>query len=588
MSKTKLAERVAVIVTVTTLAVACSNNGGGTTTRHTKPVNGPQSHASALFDTASVNAPVHEGNPSRGGSITFGLESDVLNVSPNQSLLQPADQQVASAVFASLVSFDDKGIPVTDETDHHANQLAETVTHTPDLRTWTVKLRAGLKFSNGVDLTAHQVVDHTEWVKSSGTCDCNQDAQNINSVTASGVDTVTYVLGNPVVDWPAKLTRGGLGWITESSARTSAGDPTSPDIGHLVGAGPFAYESRSGDSYTVVANTHYFGVDRSNGNAKLPYLNQITFKPLADSVTRLQALQSNSVQIMQTADTANLVQAKKDKSLTVQPAQGTSATIIGLNLTRPPFGVAPKPGEDAQAAAIRALDDPTALAARRAFNAALNRNEINQKYYSGTRLPAYGLIPEGNPWYDKAGQLPRFDPTGARALLDKVVAAGVKPDLSYLCINTPQSTGMFTIAQPQFESVGFASTFRPVDQAILVQNLLAGSGSIAWTAACFRAPQMADPNQLSGLLGTGGSTNFVKYSRPRVDTWLAEARTTTDPATRKKAYDKVLKQFAHDVVYVPTLYDYYGNVFRNTISGVSAPLPNALGIIQPGGLYRKS
>ncbi len=578
--------RTAALAAVLTVGVAACGNGNGSGSTDGRTGGSDQAQQPGnLFPAESVNKAVHEGTPVRGGTLTYGLESDVLNVSPNQNVVQPADVQMATAVFDALISFDDKGLPITDNTDHEANQLADELTHSADLKTWTLTLRKGVKFSNGVPLTAQQVVDSTNWVKDSGTCDCSESAKLISSITAKGADTVVYTLSEPVVDWPSKLDRSGLGWISESGARNAAPDPGKPTIDNLVGAGPFKYQSHTGDNYTVVRNTHYYGVDHANGDAKLPYLDKVIFQPLSDSTTRLQALQSDSVQIMQTADTSNLVQAKKDPKLRVQPAQGSSSTIIGLNLTRPPFGVTANEGEDAQATAKRSLDDPTALAARQAFNYSINRNEINQKEFSGTRNPAYGFLPPGSPFYDPKGQLPRFDLTKAKKLVAKVSNAGVATALTALCVSNPQATSIFQLVQQQVQAAGFSATLKQVEQAVLVQNLLAGADDIPWNMACFRAPQVADPNGLYNALHSGGPTNFVKYSRDEVDAALDQGRRTSDEAARKKLYGIVQQQVSRDVVYVPLLFDYDGNVYRKNVSGLTTPSPTSLGIIRPGNLY---
>ncbi len=575
----------AVLAIVAVGAASCSNSGSKSTNPSGGDKNGTQN--GGLFPASLVNKPVHDGTPKRGGTMTYGLESDVLNVSPNQSVVQPADVQMASAVFDPLVTFDDKGLPITDNTDHHVNQLADKITHSKDLKTWTLTLRKGVEFSNGVPLTAQEVVSNTEWVKASGKCDCDPSAQLITQITATGPLTVVYHLSEPVVDWPGKLDRSGLGWVTESSAREAASDPNNPDIEHLIGTGPFKYQAHSGDTYTLVANTHYYGVDHNHNDAKLPYLDKLIFKPLADSTTRLQAVQSNSVQIMQTADTSNLVQAKKDPQLRVQPTQGSSSTILGVNLTHPPFGVTPRSGEKPQETAQRALDDPTALAARQALNYAINRNEINQKNFSGTRKPAYGFLPSDSAYYDPQGQLPRFNLAKAKALVAKVRKAGVTTKVHALCVSVPQSTATFQLMQQQWKSAGFSATMKQVEQAVLVQTLLAGGGDIDWDVACFRAPQVADPNGLYNALHSGGPTNFVKYDRANVDAALDQARQISNQAERKKLYDQVQNQVAKDVAYIPLMFDYDGNVFRTDVAGLSAPSPTSLGIIRPGGLYFK-
>ncbi len=584
----------AVLCTLALLVGACSNDtSGGTSSSKKSGASGSQStETSGIFPADTVNKAVHEGTPKRGGTLTWGLESDVLDVSPNQSPIQPADVQMASAVFASLITWGDhgkfKGMAVTDNTDHAYDQLADSLTsENNDLIHWTLTLRKGVKFSNGKPVTAQQVVDATKWAMASTSCSCAQNASEIASVTAAGDLTVQYTLKDPIVDWPTKLVGGGLGWITESSARDAAPDPQSPDIAHLIGAGPFQYDSQSGDSYTVTANEHYFGVDRDNGDAKLPYLDKIVFRPLADSVTRLQAVQSGGVQIMQTADTSNLVGAKSDPDLNVQPAQGSSSTILVLNLTHPPFGVKAKPGETAQETAIRSLDDPTALAARQAFNYAINRNEINQKYYKGTRVPAYGPFPASSPWYNPDGQLPRLDLKKAAALVDKVKAAGVDFKLQSICINTPEASGVNQIIRETTRTVGIQGTLRQIEQALLVNTLLSGSSDIQWNTSCFRSGQLADPDGIYPAYITGGTTNLVKYSRKNVDTWLKEARRTADVAEREALYDKIQAQISKDVVVVPLLFDYWGNVYRKNVSGLSTPSSSSLGIIDPGDLYLK-
>lgn len=542
-----------------------------------------------IFPADIVNQPVHDGTPAEGGSITWGVESDILDVSPNQNVIQPADVQMAYAVFDPLLTYGDpddpdfKGQPVTDNTDHHYNQLADSlVSENDDLQHWTLTLRDGVKFSNGEPLNAAEVVAHTEWVMASPECACATNAENISSVTADGDLTVNYTLTKPVVAFPSHLTGGGLGWITESSARA---DAQKPGIDQLVGAGPFQYDSQSGDSYKLVANENYYGTDPDNDDAKLPYLDEITFTPLADSVTRLQAVQSGSVQIMGTADTSNLVGAKKDSDLRVQPAQGSSATIVVTNLTHPPFGVEPKPGESAQETAIRSLDDPDAIKAREAFVYSMNRNEINQKYYKGARVPAYGYFPASSPWYNPDGQLPRYDKAKATELVDELKAKGMAPTVNALCINTPEASGIFQILKDQAQAVGIKANLRQVEQAILVTSLLAGTGEIPWDTACFRSGQLSDPDGVYGGLITGGPTNLVKYSRKNVDDWLNEARQTNDTEKRKKLYDKIQVQVSKDKVIVPLLFDYWGNVFTKDISGLGTPSPGSLGIIRPGTLY---
>ncbi len=577
---------VAAVLALALIAGACSNDSGSD--GNAKPSgNGdaPQSAGGSMFPEDIINAAVHEGTPKQGGSLTYGLESDVLDTAPYGNMIQPADVQLGSAVYASLINFGDDGMPVRDNTGHETNQLAEKLEPSEDLKTWTLTLRDDILFSNGEAVTGDKVVTQTEYVmENPSDCSCESDAQNLEKVEADG-QVVTYTLKEPNVAFDGALNRSGLGWIIDFDELGE--NKAKPDTTELVGAGPFAFQSVSGDQYTVVANEHYFGIDPENDDAPLPYLDKIVFRPLSDSVTRLQAVQSGGVQIMQTADTSNLEGAMEDDNLRIQPAEGSSSTILVLNLTHEPFGVQAQGDEDARATAKRALDDPNALKARQAFNYSIDRGEINQKYYKGTRTPAYGFIPSAmGEWYDDSpeAQLPRHDAAKAKEMLDELRADGVDTDIEALCINTPEATGIFAILKEQADNVGVNAELNQVEQAKLVEILLAGEDN-SWAVACFRSPQIWDPNSVYNALNSEGTTNLPKYQNADVDEWLNQAREEPDQAERKKLYDQVQVQVAKDVVYVPLLFDLFGNVYRTDVSGLSTPSPASLGIINPETLY---
>ena len=561
--------------------VACSN---GTTSKSTNPSATPKgAPAGGLYPLSELNKAEHVGTPKRGGTIQFGLESALLNFSPNTSVIQPADLAIESSVFDALVTYNAKGGTV--------GQLASSIVGSNSFKTWTVKLRPGIKFSNGVALDAGQVESHTKWLQASPACNCASDASNIENFTMpdgpTGM-TFVYTLKDANVAWPTKLA-SALGWITESGARNAAPNPASPDIQHLIGTGPFMWNSS--DVYTVVKNPNYYGTDTQNHNAKLPYLDKIIFRPLADATTRLQAVQSNSVQIMQTADTSNIVGAKADPNLVVQPITGSSSTLVVTNLTKPPFGVTPANGQTDAQAAVAALSNSKATDARTAFAMAINRNEINQKVYDGSRVPAYGFIPPTSPYFDPTGLLPRYNPTKAKALITKLKGEGEQPEIKAICIPTPASMKIFTIVEEQTNAVGFKSSLKSIDQAVLVSTLLLGKSTTAtadWNVACFRAPQQADPDGLYNSLETHGATNLVRYSNPKVDAALNKGRTVSGVAARKPYYDIVQQQVAKDKAQFPLLFDYYGNIHRKNVSGLGIPSGSWLGTISLAGLYYTS
>src|SRR5262249_30649086 len=139
---------------------------------------------------------------------------------------------------------------------------------------------------------------------------------------------------------------------------------------NLIGTGPFKLkEWVVNDHFTAVKNPDYWGTDPGNGNAKLPYLDSITFKPIPDGQQRLNGLESGQFQLMYT--TSNIVQqqlralAQKGSINELEASKYTTTSHLML-CTAPPTDTT-CPGSPF-----------SNMHARLAVAYALDRNTINQ------------------------------------------------------------------------------------------------------------------------------------------------------------------------------------------------------------------
>src|SRR5437764_2911901 len=83
----------------------------------------------------------------KGGSITVGLELDIPGFDPLKvGVFDTAALTAAAALFESLTRLDDKGVAQP--------RLALSWTPSDDFKTWTFKLRPGVKFSDGTPFNA--------------------------------------------------------------------------------------------------------------------------------------------------------------------------------------------------------------------------------------------------------------------------------------------------------------------------------------------------------------------------------------------------------------------------------------------------
>ena len=129
-----------------------------------------------------------------GGSITVGLELDIPGFDPLKvGVYDTSAETAAAAIFDTLVALDDNGKPVP--------KLALSWTHSDDYKTWTFKLRPGVKFHDGTPFNAQAVKENFDRQKDpANKCRCAFYIAYVNNVQAPDELTVVYNLNDPQVN----------------------------------------------------------------------------------------------------------------------------------------------------------------------------------------------------------------------------------------------------------------------------------------------------------------------------------------------------------------------------------------------------
>ena len=114
----------------------------------------------------------------QGGSITVGLELDIPGFDPLKvGVFDTAALTAASALFDTLTYLDDKGVAQP--------KLALSWTHSDDFKTWTFKLRPGVKFHDGTPFNAEAFKANFDRQKDpANKCRCAFYIAAINNVQA--------------------------------------------------------------------------------------------------------------------------------------------------------------------------------------------------------------------------------------------------------------------------------------------------------------------------------------------------------------------------------------------------------------------
>src|SRR3954453_22037209 len=261
------------------------------------------------FGMALLAGPAQAQKP--GGSITVGLELDIAGFDPLKvGVFDTAALTAAAALFETLTYLDDKGVVQP--------KLALSWSHSDDYKTWTFKLRPGVKFHDGTPFNAEAVKANFDRQKDpANKCRCAFYIAGTKDVQAPDEYTVVYNLNDPSVNFPAILTIQSSNNVVQSpTAWKTKGDDYNRNP---VGTGPYIMKSwAAGDRMVLERNPDYW-------NKGHPYLDRIVLKPLPDAQSCFASLQSGEAQVVcdDESDSDNIKKAQGDKSLRVLTYTGS-------------------------------------------------------------------------------------------------------------------------------------------------------------------------------------------------------------------------------------------------------------------------
>ena len=213
-----------------------------------------------------------------------------------------------------------------------SGQAGKNADGTLDLKTWTIKIRSGIKMHDGTDLDATLVKFNYDAGRGAGVLTGQVGASylgtgvpflaNILSITADdAARTVVFKLFRSQNDFLGTLYASGRTFIRAKAQIQGAGGTgqTGTCGAKPVGSGPFMVEStyvRDADKLKVVRNPNYWRKDKKG--VQLPYLKSITFDNIKDSQQRKNAISKGSYDAaMFTSGEGKYVkQIRSNKSLT--------------------------------------------------------------------------------------------------------------------------------------------------------------------------------------------------------------------------------------------------------------------------------
>jgi peptide/nickel transport system substrate-binding protein len=465
----------------------------------------------------------------QGGSITVGLELDIPGFDPLKvGVFDTSAETAAAAIFDTLTALDDKG--------EVQPKLALSWTHSDDFKTWTFKLRPGVKFHDGAPFNAEAVKANFDRQKDpANKCRCAFYIAYIHDVQAPDELTAVYNLNDPSVNLPALFTLQSSNNVVQSpTAWKTRGEDYNRNP---VGTGPYILKSwTAGDRMVLERNPDYW-------NKGHPYLDRIVLKPLPDAQSRFASLQSGEADIIwdDEADADNIQKAQKDPKLTVHTYVGSGAAVYAFNTKVAPF------------------DD---VRVRQALVMAIDRKKMSQAITNGLARPATNPYGDGS-WVKcrDDGALPN-DVEKAKALIKDY---GKPVDFKMLVTATPRGRAIGQVLQQFWKQVGANMEIEQVDQATIVPRAFMRQFQVTpW-----RIIDLADPDpQMYANFRSGSPVALANYSNPELDRLLDHARTTADTTKRIEDYCAVSRLINQEAVWFWTFQNIYYAISKAGLKGL--------------------
>lgn len=423
---------------------------------------------------------------------------------------------ITQHVFETLYTFD-KNWKVTPLL---AASLPEV---SADGKTYTIKLRQGVKFHDGTDMTSEDVVASLKrWtqVASRG----KQTAGNIAAIEAVDPATVRISLNAPYAPLAALLA------FNNSAAIVLPAEKQDNPMKEPVGTGPYKLKERKPDQYIQLVRFDGYsspaGEPDGYGGARKQYLDEIRFVPVPDANTRIEGALSGQY---------DYVDALPVEAYDRLKGQKATAPVLLKPFGWPVFVMNTKEGlaqsQDLRLAVRAALNTEDMLAA--AFG--------NKEFFA---LNA-AMFPKSYSWHTMAGTDGAYnigDAEKAAALLKKANYDG-KPLRILTSRQYEFHYKMAQVAAEYLKAAGFKVDLQVVDWATLTQRR---ADPALWDIYITHSPFLPEP-ALIGMMSTSAPGWWDTPARKAV---VEAFNTEVDPKKREALWGEVQKVMLKEVPFI--------------------------------------
>ncbi|MCQ4158586.1 ABC transporter substrate-binding protein [Roseomonas sp. GC11] len=491
----------------------------------------------ALLATTLSAAALAAGGPARAAgpaaqTLSLAVAAPPTSLDPHYHTLSP-NNMVAEHFFDKLVHRDAQAKLVPG--------LAESWKMLDD-STWEFKLRRGVKFSNGQEFTAEDVVFTLKRVPNV-----------INSPGSFSIYTRAIIASEIVDPHTIRFKTNGVYPLLPQDLNNvfiickAVGDNVSTgDFNNgkaVIGTGAYRLKSFSPDDRVVMTrNEEYWG--------EKPDWQEVVYRFVTNDGVRVASLLSGDVQMIDVVPPSDIPRLRTTQGISFSEIPSLRAIYLKLDTARD--GNSPYiSGPNGEKLDKNPLKD---LRVRQALSIGINRAGIVDRVMQGAGLPTGQMMPPGANGYVADLPAPAYDLNRAKALL----AAAGYPNGFSITLTGPNNryvndAQIIQAIGQMWQRIGVKTTVEAVPFSVLAQRQAKneiGAMLIGWATS-------GEPSSaLRGNLTTRipekgfGTVNFSGYTNKDVDALVEEGLRTADDAKREEIFKKAMRVAMDDVALI--------------------------------------
>lgn len=460
-------------------------------------------------------------------TLIIGHYGDTPNFDTHNNL-NDNGMRINMAIYDPLVRMDN-------ETYEIKPCIAESWSISDDGTEYTFKIKSGVKFTDGTDMTIDDIVFSLQrGIKMPMAV---PSFARVTAAEAVGTDTIKITLDGPYPEFLFAMALPTAG-ILSKAAFESMGEEAFAK--KPVTTGPYMVTDwKAGEKVVLTANENYH-------MGAVPIKN-VEYRVITDANSAVLSLESGDIDAYVDVQQSSFKRIEENEKLSLHKGNAFGMNFIQINCSVAPFDKL-----EARQALAYATDKESMLYGILDGDGQIVDTFATEEYLGFT---------------DKVTKYP-YDLDKAKELFAKAgVTDGSK--LSIIVYNT-KSSKFAQILQNSLAEIGITAEISQMERSAFDDAALSGTSNIIVDGGTFTAPTLDEVLYTAVHSSQMDIRNYSKYENADVDKYLEDARITLNDDDRAAIYEQLLVKLSDDVPMIPTIWNTKNIAASKDLKGVTS------------------